>query len=276
MAPHSCAFALSECSRSTSGPIEFPPGLAPVVRLPPGLACSPLMQPSPQPKESMQGGSEKEVCASLVFRQKHGIGPPPGLSSNFDADCAVLTQMEGSSDQSTVSDTYVSDGTASDNHDSSSSCGELVFEDSGPEFGPEFSSRLNADAPSFIPSDSSRVSSVLNSLPDADAMSPWSVSSLDGPSLLTGAPVKIHAGFAVQDVMDAPRPACAKAAGSPAQIVPATSWLAAARAAMSEPMSCSKARVACPRVKRCEGATRESETWRGQTSWAAVVKGRTS
>eukprot|EP00928_Gymnodinium_smaydae_P051413 TRINITY_DN3494_c0_g2_i2.p1 TRINITY_DN3494_c0_g2~~TRINITY_DN3494_c0_g2_i2.p1 ORF type:complete len:295 (+),score=16.67 TRINITY_DN3494_c0_g2_i2:69-887(+) len=272
MAPHSCAFALSECSRSTSGPIEFPPGLAPVVRLPPGLACSPLMQPSPQPKESMQGGSEKEVCASLVFRQKHGIGPPPGLSSNFDADCAVLTQMEGSSDQSTVSDTCVSDGTASDHHDSSSSCGEPVFADCGLEF----SSRLNADAPSFIPSDPSRVSSALDTLPDADVMSPWSLSPLDGPSLLTGAPVKIHAGLAVQETMDAPRAARAKAPGSPAQIVPATSWLAAARAAMPEPMSCSKARVACPRVKRCEGATRESETWRGQTSWAAVVKGRTS
>eukprot|EP00928_Gymnodinium_smaydae_P099119 TRINITY_DN9376_c0_g1_i1.p1 TRINITY_DN9376_c0_g1~~TRINITY_DN9376_c0_g1_i1.p1 ORF type:complete len:286 (+),score=31.24 TRINITY_DN9376_c0_g1_i1:88-858(+) len=248
-----CAFTSPEHSRSASGQVEFPPGLASVVRPPPGLECGPSVQ-APPGLNKQEDSDFEDVLLSVTLRRLGAFRPPPGLRACKDMD-AVLKEASGCSDQSTASDSFVSDGSASEHHDSSSSCGDAGSVDGNPEI----SSRLNADAPAFVP----------------NATSMWPFSPLSEACLLSGTPVKINAGFAVQEAIDATT-ASKKATCGPAQIVPATSWLAAARAAMPHSMSsCSKARVARPRAQRCEASSPQNQVEQVRTSWAAVVKGRT-
>eukprot|EP00928_Gymnodinium_smaydae_P011934 TRINITY_DN14362_c0_g2_i1.p1 TRINITY_DN14362_c0_g2~~TRINITY_DN14362_c0_g2_i1.p1 ORF type:complete len:274 (-),score=34.65 TRINITY_DN14362_c0_g2_i1:85-906(-) len=270
MAHVSCAFTSPEPSRSAAGTIDFPPGLALAVGPPPGLSCEAAMQSLSGLQ--MQRDPEEAVVASVASCQLNGIGLPPGLAlSDCDAAFALSNKSIGSSDQSTASDGFASDTSPGDHHDGCSSCGDSV----SVEDGPEMPSRLNADAPAFTPISLSREPLGLDAPDLTSPWYPWSCEVRQQDLSMT--PMKINAGIAVHDAHAATDgcDAHSKATDRPAQIVPATSWLAAARAAMPQPMLCSKATIARPRAERCKRSTLESEVQRASPSWAAVVKGRT-
>eukprot|EP00928_Gymnodinium_smaydae_P039433 TRINITY_DN2693_c0_g3_i1.p1 TRINITY_DN2693_c0_g3~~TRINITY_DN2693_c0_g3_i1.p1 ORF type:complete len:285 (-),score=23.60 TRINITY_DN2693_c0_g3_i1:77-859(-) len=248
--------ASPECSKSAFGTIESSPGLVRTIAPPPGLECAPLL---PQ--------SDAGTVTGCPFALCQRIGLPPGLAVETDVFSAGMKMASSSrgSDQSTASDEHDSDGR---DCDCDSSCAESL------EDAP-VKSRLSADAPVFVPcADSSRDHSELDS---TSRWRSWQAQSVTSPH-----PVKVPTNFvgsvSFKSSKGGGKPSSGNAA-CPAQIIPTTSWIAAARAAMPQSESCNKVSTLRSRVSRCQGCSRlqvedGNESAMDKLSWAAIVKGR--